>query len=290
MEDWIIYALLWSIIIWIYWFLQKIQTESKVNRNAFIIYSHLWMVIYPLLYSFVSGKSIVFDMTIFSFAFVLTSIYVVIMIFRLKSLKYLDSSTFFINYRIFSSILLIVLWQIIYSEVINIREYIWIFIGFIIFYLLLEKKYSREPMNNFIKWYLYLGIWVLWVSTIWIIQKYFVLQDLDFMSYMFFSWTVGIFMTILFNWKTDSLKEMLKVSKRKDILFLLISALLFPFWMLFNLLAVKSGGDVAIVYKIISYSLFIPIILSIIVYKEKVTTKKVLAFILTVFSILLFIE
>jgi hypothetical protein len=47
--------------------------------------------------------------------------------------------------------------------------------------------------------------------------------------------------------------------------------------------------DLAIVYKIISYSLFIPIILSIIFYKEPITPKKLLAFGLTVLSILLFI-
>ena len=49
------------------------------------------------------------------------------------------------------------------------------------------------------------------------------------------------------------------------------------------------GGNVAIVYKIISYSLFIPIILSIIFYKEKVTPKKMIAFLLTILSIALFL-
>ncbi|MCD5380450.1 hypothetical protein LR004_00850, partial [Candidatus Gracilibacteria bacterium] len=56
-----------------------------------------------------------------------------------------------------------------------------------------------------------------------------------------------------------------------------------------SLSAVASGGDLAIVYKILSYSLFIPIILSVIVYKEKIGIRQIIAFILTVISILLFI-
>jgi uncharacterized membrane protein len=57
---------------------------------------------------------------------------------------------------------------------------------------------------------------------------------------------------------------------------------------LFNTLAFQQW-DVAIVYKIISYSLFIPIILSVIFYKEKITVKKWVAFLLTIVSILLFV-
>jgi uncharacterized protein (DUF486 family) len=50
-----------------------------------------------------------------------------------------------------------------------------------------------------------------------------------------------------------------------------------------------SGWDIAIVYKIVSYSLFLPIIFSITYYKEPLTPKKIIAFILTVVSIWLFI-
>lgn len=283
------YALAWSLTIGIYGFIQKIEAESDVNRNSFIFYSHFWMIIYPLLYLFITWWKLDFNMQIFLYALLINTIYVTVMKFRLKSLEYLDSSSYFINYRIFSSILLLIFWQIFFSEIISMKEYIWIFLWFIIFYLLLEKKYEKESDKKMLNWFLHLWVWIIWVSLIWIIQKNFILLDLDFASYIFFSWITGSLVTLWFKGNKDDLKDVIIVKKVKHILFLLICWSIFPLWMFFNLNAVDQWWDVAIVYKIISYSLFIPIILSVIFYKEKITFKKLLAFILTIASIWLFV-
>ena len=156
-------------------------------------------------------------------------------------------------------------------------------------FLLLEKKYNTESTNKLYKGFIYLAVWVVWVSVIWIIQKNFVLLDLDFASYIFFAWLIGSIVTLLMKWKTDTLKDVLKVSNKKDIYFLLLCSTIHPLWIYCNMNAVYYGWDVAIVYKIVSYSLFIPIILSVIFYKEKITKKKIFAFILTIASIGLFI-
>jgi uncharacterized membrane protein len=208
--------------------------------------------------------------------------------FRLKSLEYLDSSSYFINYRIFSSILLLIFWQIFFWEIISVKEYIWTFLGFVIFYLLLEKKYKNESGDDIYKGFVYLGIGIIWVSFIWIIQKQFILLDLDFASYILFSWITWSFVTLWLKGDKNTLGEVIKVKNNKHILFLLLCWTIFPLWMFFNLNAVYQWWDVVIVYKIISYSLFIPIILSVIFYNEKITVKKLLAFILTIASIGLF--
>jgi len=289
METWMIYSLCASVVIGIYWFLQKVESESSVNRNSFVFYSHMWMVIFPLIYMFINWSKLVFDLQIILYALSISIIYVIILKFRLLSLNYLDSSSFFINYRIFSSILLIILGQLFFWENISINEYIGILLWFIIFYLLLEKKYNTESTNELYKGFIYLAVWVVWVSVIWIIQKNFVLLDLDFASYIFFAWLIGSIVTLLMKWKTDTLKDVLKVSNKKDIYFLLLCSIIHPLWIYCNMNAVYYGWDVAIVYKIVSYSLFIPIILSVIFYKEKITMKKLLAFILTIGSIGLFV-
>jgi uncharacterized membrane protein len=289
MEIWMMYALVWSVTIGIYWFLQKIEAESNINRNSFILYSHVWMIIYPLIYLLITWWKIHFNMQIFLYALLLNTIYVIIMKFRLKSLEYIDSSSYFINYRIFSSILLLIFGQIFFWEIISIKEYIWIFLWFIIFYLLLEKKYNKESDNNVYKGFIYLAIGIIWVSLIWIIQKNFILLDLDFSSYIFFSWITWSIVTLWMSWKDKIIKDILSIKKKKDYVFLFVCATIFPLGMFCNLQAVDGWGDVAIVYKIISYSLFIPIILSVIFYKEKITLKKALAFILTIASIGLFV-
>mgnify|MGYP007124594482 FL=1 len=134
METWMIYSLCASVVIGIYWFLQKVESESSVNRNSFVFYSHMWMVIFPLIYMFINWSKLVFDLQIILYALSISIIYVIILKFRLLSLNYLDSSSFFINYRIFSSILLIILGQIFFWENISINEYIGILLWFIIFF------------------------------------------------------------------------------------------------------------------------------------------------------------
>jgi len=284
-----IYALGWSITTGIYGFLQKIEAESNMNRNSFILYSHVWMIVYPLIYLLITWWKIDFNMQIFLYALLLNTMYVIIMKFRLKSLEYIDSSSYFINYRIISSILLLIFGQIFFWEIITMKEYFWILLWFFIFYLLLEKKYKKESDNKLYKWFIYLAIWIILISLIWIIQKNFILLSLDFSSYIFFSWITGSIVTLLMSWKDKIIKDIISVEKKKDSLFLFICATIFPLGMFCNLKAIDAGGDVAIVYKIISYSLFIPIILSIIFYKEKITMKKLLAFVFTIASIGLFI-
>jgi hypothetical protein len=97
METWMMYALGWSLTIGVYGFLQKIESESKINRNSFILYSNVWMIIYPLLYLLSTWGKIEFNMQIFLYALLINTIYVTVMKFRLKSLEYLDSSSYFIN-------------------------------------------------------------------------------------------------------------------------------------------------------------------------------------------------
>ena len=58
---------------------------------------------------------------------------------------------------------------------------------------------------------------------------------------------------------------------------------------MFGFFSLAHGANLVIYAKISSYSMFVPIILAIIIYKEKVTIKKLVAFILTIISLGLFL-
>ena len=290
MELWVIYSLISCLAVWLFGFFQKIESESKsVNTNGFIIYAHVSMILLPLLMFLIWFSQITVNLELIFYAIVMNFMYIIILKTRLKSLKFLSSSTYFINYRIFSSILLLLFGQILFWEIISPREYLGIFLWFVIFYFLLEKKTKKESDKDLKKWYLFLAAGVGLLSVIWLAQKQFTLWDFDIVSYIFYSWFAGIFSTFMMRKKEETLKEILAVKRKKDILFLVCTSIIFPVWMYCNLQALMAGWDVAVVYKIISYSLFIPIILSVIFYKEKITLNKIFAFILTIASIWLFV-
>ena len=215
----------------------------------------------------------------------ITGVYIAILQSRIKCLKYVDSSTYFINYRIFSSILLLIFGQILFSEVISLQEYVLIFLWFLIFFLLLEKKEKKESKSDFVKWIYYILFGVVLITVAQLLSKSFVVSGHNIASLFVVQWFVGM---IIMRLRQKEGKKIWKVTNKKEILFLMINGIFFYCSALFNTLAFQQG-DVVIVYKIISYSLFIPIILSVIFYKEKITVKKVVAFILTIVSILLFV-
>ena len=88
---------------------------------------------------------------------------------------------------------------------------------------------------------------------------------------------------------TNKKKISFKDKNFSDIIKLnILHALLFFFYIYF-LFNTYYLADLGIAYKIQSYSIFIPIFLSIIIYDEKINTKKLVAFLLTILSLWFFI-
>jgi len=289
MESWFIYAIITSLCVGLYWFAQKIKAEHpEESDTGFIFYTYLTFFATWLLGSTLYSRSQdIFDIQVIAYSFGIMFLYTIIVKTRLLSLRYVSSSTYFINYRILSSLWLLIIWIIIFSETITMREIIWILVGFIVFYLLIEKKTEWESSRDVKKGFLYLFIWSLCIAALQSLSKDFAISWYDVYALVLYSWIFGMIFAILLKWK-ESLLDVVKIRDYK------YGAFLIGAWVIFSIASVTNNlafitGDLAIVYKIISYSLFIPIILSIIVYKEQVTPKKLLAFTLTLISILLFI-
>jgi hypothetical protein len=116
----------------------------------------------------------------------------------------------------------------------------------------------------------------------------FYVDEIDIPSFMFlkFSFTALLvfwYLTIRKRWKNfsvESVKNILWYAFVTTILFLL------QFWYVFP--EIYRLWPLSISYKILSYSLAVPIILSIIYNKESLTTRKKYAFLLTALSLLFF--
>lgn len=286
---WIFFAIATAICIGFYGFAQKMKAEMPhQSDNGFVAYSYIAMGLVGLLWSLVFRSPLdLTNTTIILYALWITMFYIVIVKTRLISLRYLSSSTYFINYRIASSFWLVFVGITFFSETISIKEVIWILIWFFVFYLLIEKKSKNENISDIKKGFLYLLIWSVAVTWVQGVAKDFAISGLDIFTLVFFQWIIGTLCIIFLKWK-ETLWKVFEIQNMNQWFFLLLSGLVFWLATPLNNYAL-IGGDLAIVYKIISYSLFIPIVLSIIFYKEKVTFKKFIAFGLTIISIFLFL-
>jgi len=170
-EYWIFFAIATAICIGFYGFAQKIKAEIPYQSdNGFVAYSYITMWIVWILGSLIFGTQL--DLTntdIFLYALWITLCYIVIVKTRLISLRYLSSSSYFINYRIASSLWLMFVGIIFFAETISLGEILWIFLWFVVFYLLIEKKSASESISDMKKWFLYLligSIAVTWVQAV----------------------------------------------------------------------------------------------------------------------------
>lgn len=281
-----VYALVATLFVGFSWFFQKVVAEQKaLSADSFLFYSYFSLAFFWISSLIVLRQSFEMTLEVFMYGTLITAVYISILQSRIKCLNYVDSSTYFINYRIFSSILLLIFGQILFNEIISLQDYVGILLWFLIFFLLLEKKEKTESKSDFYKGLSYIFLWVILITVAQLLSKSFVILGHNIASLFVVQWLVGM---VIMRLQQKENKKIWKVSNKKQILFLLINGVFFYCSALFNTLAFQQW-DVAIVYKIISYSLFIPIILSVIFYKEKITVKKWVAFLLTIVSILLFV-
>lgn len=284
-----IYAIVASLCVWLYGFAQKMKAEMpEQSDNGFIFYTYLVFFVTGLWGLLITKEPLGFEnIQAAYYAFWIMFLYTIIVKTRLLSLRYLSSSTYFINYRVASSTWLLLIGVLVFKESISMKEIIGLLIGFWVFYLLMEKKKEWESTSDFYKGLWFMLVWSICIAGLQGLNKDFALLNISVYALVFYSGIFGAILAFVFKGR-ESLRDMLRIDNLKYGGFVFSSGVVFAVATVTNNIA-YLGGDLAIVYKIISYSLFIPIILSIVIYREQLTFKKLCAFALTVISIFLFI-
>ena len=285
-EMWIFYAILAGICIGIFSFTTKIVSENNYDKDLSLFYLMGFSVCFAVL-SFVLFSKVLFSFDSFFIALIPGMLYPLNLKLRMTSLKFISSSTYFINYRIFSSTILFISGIYFFSEIVSIFQWIGMLLGFYIFYLLLEKKSNTENKKDFRTGVLYMLYGVVLIVFVNSAIKYIAVSGFDIYSFLVNYMIISLITSFLFSPKKIIKSHNLKNINTRFILFSINQAFFFIGSIIFVVLGFELG-NLGAVYKIMSYSLFIPIILSIIFYKEKVTLRKSFAFVLTIISIYLF--
>ncbi len=203
---------------------------------------------------------------------------------RAEVLKYLSSSEYFVSARILMTAVLTGFGILVFREAISTAQFVWLVIGSCGIILLFEEDTRLQHSRNWARAVYLLILSVILGAIIQISAKYISLASDQIGLILFYEGLMlivflGIFyknkmpfvVKNLFGWRELAIAMLFGVS--------IYGAAVF------NFLAFASHGPVGIVSKIIWYSLFIPIILSMIFYHEKLTLRKWIALILTIVSI-----
>ena len=208
--------------------------------------------------------------------------YFIAIILRIESLKNITSIMYFPIYKMLWPVLILIIWILFFSEKLTYFELFWIFLWITVPLLLIWKD-DKKKQNNLTK-----GLILLVISTLFAVLssaswKIIMINNMNIYLFMFLTsitWTITSYYLYRRNHKNIDREFWINKLKRTWILsgvILFFSIYFFTSSTIWNLW---------VVYTINSFSILIPIILSIIIYKEHFDFKKSIAIVLTLLSLL----
>lgn len=305
-----IYALITSFMTWLSWFVSKTIVEKWYNKDLSVFFLWAFNLISLFVIIFLNiNFQILTDISSLKeyFWFYLTNTILFLSIAwwiidfinhksRLLSLLFLPASLVFVSSRLISSILILIVWAFFYKEALSNAELFWFFLWVFAVSLLYEhKKIKDKSYKTGIIFLIIVTVTIVFWNTIFkenvtVAKEIFLNIDYNNIVVAFFinSLCYLILSSInMFYTKYISKVHISCINIKWNILFSFILSLFHCLWGYLVFMSYNTL-DFAIAYKIISYSMFVSIFLSIIFYWEELTKKKVLAFVLTAISILMF--
>ena len=286
MELWLTYAVISSIFIWINSFFIKIFSEKGFDGSILSIFQGVTYMVLGCIYALTVDSDFMLE---WKYILLLLALLIIILYFiniriRVEILKYLSSSEYFVSYRIASTWFLILLWIFIFGEIISASQWFWLIIWSIGILFLFEEDTRLRKWHSWHKSILLLIISIITWVLIQVMNKYITITENIFPAVLFYQW---VFTIILFGMlERKRITHSIKKTPLKQVwLVVMIATLTSYFATVFNFLSYTSGWNLSVVTKINAYALFIPIILSMIFYDEKMSYKKWIAFVLTIISI-----
>ena len=288
MEIWLIYAIISVFVSGIFNFLMKVISHRNYNTSYVSIVAYFTWSILAIIYYLINNFwnyyldnfwiyiVISFFNTFFYFLSTLT---------RVKSMDSVDTTIFFPLYKTFSPIFITLISLFIFWENLNLKESLWIIVWICVPLMLLTKTENKIQKN--------LKLWLFFV----ILTSIFASIS-NWFNKSLYNFGLNLDLFIVFSlifWTLISLisykyfgKESKKVYSEKWVI---------KFWILmwiihlvaFYVFTKAVEWNLAIAYTINSFSILIPIILSVIFYKEEMTFKKGFVIFLSIISMLLFI-
>jgi len=287
METWIIWAIVWAIMSWLYNFWFKVITQRKYSTY----YSSLWsytvasiLCFFFLLIDGFSWFSNISILLILSLAFWNILFFYLSVITRVKSMQNIDNVIFYPLYKTFWPILVTFISLLYFKETLSITEFLWIILGICIPLLLISKAESGRQVN------LLLGLFFMLLTAIFsaispIFVKLSSNASFDTMAYIFIVFLMWICFSL--SWCIYEIRNN-KISNQQWMpKFWLI--IWFLHFFSFYAFTKSFEWNMAIAFTINSFAILIPIILSIIFYWEHFNLKKGVVIVLSIVSILLFI-
>ncbi len=284
--SWIVFALAGMTALGLGDFIKKLLLSKGIDKDVFLFVCFLlYIPSFWLVYSFAWSR--VIERQEIIAALIVWVCNFCIPLGMLTAFKYLDMSFALVSIRLISSFLILWVGYFLLSDSLTWYNIVWFILGGIAIFLLSGYKW-KEKINFHPKW-----IIALIACTAWIVigNSYFkyILPEINVYDYMPLQFSVTGTLIILYMLLRKKLQLLTYREVQRSLPFALISVILFLVHFLYLLPNIYLLWTLSLSYKILSYSLIIPILLSILFLWEPINKTRIFAFWLTVISIFLFL-
>ncbi len=282
MELRILYAILSGLFAWFASFLTKISAEKNYNSFLYTWYSFLSAAFFAFifyLFSWVYLDNFVFLLII---GLIMWIAYTMNIVSRVKSLKNISATLYFPIYKVISTIFVFIVWIYFYANVIKTNEIIWVVLWLFVPIILINEKENLKH-KNMKKGLIMCTISIVFAVIVVTMSKIVNFYELNMFFYIF-TWMLlwGVLSLLQYNNKHKINNNSINKIKRISIL----NWFSIVVWTIFFVKALS--WNLWVVYTINSFSILIPIILSVIFYKDNLDIRKIIAIVLTILSMLFF--
>ncbi len=284
---WFTFAFMAAIFSGLNNFFKKVSAENKNDPKVVAFYFNLASAIVAfVVFLIFSDRELKLDLIFYGAIVGVSIAHIFNIIYKVKGLKALATSTMIISLRFLMVSSLFVVELFVFKSSFSTRDLLGVAVGFMALYFLIESKNHKK--QNFRKGFQAVAISVLAMTIISTIRKGIALEQYDQFTYYFFIFTFSLIISALINYKIIQDRSIFK-NKNGAIFYPSLQAITNFIAQMLGFWSLVQGANLVIYAKISSFSIFVPIILSTIIYKEKVTIKKLIAFGLTIVSLGLFL-
>lgn len=268
-------------------FLKVLSAHHNHDASKVALYFNVFSTIFAGIFLIFFFQKVEWNLLFFAIVFIIAVFNVLNIKYKVLSLKILDSSEYFIFVRSFIFIFLLFFGIVLFQEKLSVAEIIGIGLNFLAIFFLFDlqgKFFLNRPY--FWKGILFAVITGISMTAIGLAKKYIIIFDYDKFAFLFFVFLFSIFISLVFKHRSNENRNIFPAQYKKIAIICAQagSNFLAQVCSFFALIS----GKIVIVNRITSFSLFVVIFLSVIFLGEKITVRKIWAFVFTVVSLLLF--
>jgi drug/metabolite transporter (DMT)-like permease len=282
MLDWYILSIIALILFGFQNFLYKVAAEKRCN-TAWILLSFMGTVaVLSSILFFVRGESIAGIWPLILVAIINGAVFMLLTTTRIESLRHIDASIAFPIIRT-NSVLVVLMSLIIYGDRLSGYQVLGILLGMSVIGILARDDGQQRTRKN-VKLGLVLALISMVVTAFsHLIMKY-AAVNFNLLAFIAISYAFNTFLVLGLR---NRLKAERKIMQHQGALLIGILIGLFNFFAFYLTMSALSVGPLSIISTIVNMYFVTVIVLSIVIYKEKVSMRRLIGFALTVAAVIL---